>query len=131
MKSFKKGILALGLTLGIIASVGGGAVFADSSATGNINGTYTVATSAIQNTEAAGYTFFGMPGLVTVNSTYSYVNTSNLTTGSMNRYDGDTNRTSASVQFSAPKNCRSVKIQSTHYVYAFGRLWSAKTDKTK
>ena len=25
MKSFKKGILALGLTLGIIASVGGGA----------------------------------------------------------------------------------------------------------
>ena len=129
MKTFKKGILALGLTLGIIASVGG-AAFASSGVSGNINGTYTIGASSISYDEAKGRTMFGTLGLVTVSSDYTYINVHTLSTGTQSKYDGDTNRTSAVVSFVPPRNCRSVMIKSTHYVYAFGRLWSAKTDNT-
>ena len=35
-----------------------------------------------------------------------------------------------SVEFSAPSNCHSVKIVSSHKVSAFGQIWSTKTSAT-
>ena len=127
MKSFKKGILALGLTLGIIASLGG-AAFAGSEAYGHVNSYATSGRSRAFATSADARTFCGAKGTVTVYSEYSYINVSNLTTGTMTKNDGGNNTYVASLAFTAPKNCRSVKIKSSHVVYAFGELWNANTD---
>ena len=127
MKTFKKSILALGLTLGIIACFGG-AAFAASEAYGHINSYATSGRSRAFATTADARTVSATKGTVTVYSEYSYVNVSNLTTGKVTRNAGGNNTYVASLAFTAPKNCRSVKIKSSHVVYALGELWNANTD---
>lgn len=124
MKSFKKSILALGLALGVMASMGASAF----AASGQINGYYTSGNSSVSSTSGSAYTSFGDYGSVAVNSTYSYVNTNNLTTGTQSKNNG--HYKSASVSFSAPKNCRSVKVVSSHSISAYSQTWSANTSAT-
>jgi hypothetical protein len=130
MKSLKKGILALGLTLGIIASVGGSVVFAASETFGHVNSYATSARSRVFTNTADARTFFATKGTVTVYSEYYYINVNNLNIGKMTRNDGGNNTYVASLAFTAPNNTRSVKIESSHVVYAFGDLWSASTKAT-
>ena len=129
MKSFKKGILALGLTLGIIASVGG-AAFAGSNAYGQVNGYAASGRSRIYTNTAEAATNFADRGTVTVYSEYVYVNVNNLNTGKITKNNGGNNTDKASLSFTAPSNTRSVKIESSHVVYALGKLWSASTKAT-
>ena len=123
MNKFTKGILSLGLALSII--VGGAATaFADSKS-GSINGYYTTGSSYVTYNSGSAGTSFGSNGSVAVNSTYSYVNVNTLATGSTSRNNGHYKY--ASVSFSAPKNCRSVKVSSSHSVTAYGQSWSTTT----
>lgn len=122
--NFKKLILTfafiLTLTLGM-----GISVFA---ATGAINGYTTRGSSSISRTGASASTSYASTGSVTVSSTYSYVNTNTLATGTSSKNNGYYN--SCSVSFSAPSNCRSVKVSSSHRVAAYGQTWTASTSAT-
>ena len=121
MKTFKKSILALGLALGVMASIGASAFAAN----GQINGYYTSGNSYISSSGGSASTSFGNNGSVSVNSTYSYVNTEDLSTGTQDRNGG--HYRSISVNFYAPNNCRSVKVKSHHRISAFSQLWEADT----
>lgn len=123
MKTLKKSILALGLALGVMASMGASAF----AASGSINGYYTSGNSYIYSTSGSASTSFGDYGSVAVNSTYSYVNTKTLATGTQSRNNG--HYKSTSVSFSAPSNCRSVAISSSHSVSAYSQTWTASTSK--
>ena len=116
MKTFKKSILALGLAMGVLAS------------TGQIAGYYTSGNSSISSTSGSAYTSYGDYGSVAVNSTYSWVNTKTLATGTQSRNNG--HYKSTSVSFSAPSNSRSVAISSSHSVSAHSQSWSANTSAT-
>ena len=112
MKSFKKGILALGLTLGIIASVGGGAF----------------AYSYCFYTYGWTYTSYNRSGYVSVNSVYNYINTKTLSTGTKTQSSTKNNSSSASLNIYAPNNCRSVDMYSTHVVSYGGQTWTGNTN---
>ena len=127
MKSFKKGILALGLTLGIIASVGGGA-FAYESTYGTVSGygatghSYCYATSGYSNTT------YNRPGYLYVNSVYNYINIKTLSAGTKTQSTTSNNSTLAYQYVSAPNNCRSVDMYSTHVVSYGGQTWTGNTN---
>ena len=127
MKTLKKGLLALGLTLGIIASVGGSSVFAVSYRRGYVNGAYVTAESNISYIKATGQTLSPKVGLVTVTSRYIYVNTRTFNAGRQDKYDGDTIRKLAKVSFTAPNNTKSITITSSHKVSSYGETWTACT----
>lgn len=122
--NFKKLGLALALTL--VMTLGMSiSVFA---ATGAINGYTTRASSTIRQQTASASTSYDYNGSVSVSSTYSYVNVNTLATGTCTKNNGHYSR--CSVAFSAPSNCHSVKIVSSHKVLAFGQTWSTKTSAT-
>lgn len=108
------------MTLGMSISV-----FA---ATGAINGYKTRASSTIRQQTASASTSYDYNGSVSVSSTYSYVNVNTLATGTCTKNNGHYSH--CSVAFSAPSNCHSVKIVSSHKVLAFGQTWSTKTSAT-
>lgn len=125
MKSFKKTILALGLTLCIIAGVGS-ASFAAYSTSTYINGAHAFANSFCYPYEGRSSTLYFGTGLVTLNTVYTYVNYKTLATSSMSRSDG-ANRREVSFRFIAPSNCRSLHISSSHLVYTGGQTWNVTT----
>ena len=116
MKTFKKGLLALGLTLGIIASVGSGSVFAKSYATAYVHGAYVSGESFISYSVASAQTLSRTVGLVIVFKTDSQIKSA-----------GDVRKTSAKVSFTAPYNTKSIMITSSHKVSSYGETWTANT----
>ena len=127
MKSFKKGILALGLTLGIIASVGGGA-FAYESTYGTVSGYGATGHSYCFYSYGWTYTSYNRSGYVSVNSVYNYINTKTLSTGTKTQSSTKNNSSSASLNIYAPNNCRSVDMYSTHVVSYGGQTWTGNTN---
>ena len=106
------------MTLGMSISV-----FA---ATGAINGYAITGSSHITRTTAsASTTYEKRTGSISVDSTYSYVNTYTLATGSSTKSKGY--YTSVEINFSAPYNCHSVRIRSSHKVSAYGQTWTANS----
>lgn len=127
MKSFKKGILALGLTLGIIASVGGGAFAASSS--GRINGYTVYGYSHCSPMHSYASTSFVAPNCyVAVNTIYNYVNTKTLSTGTKSS-SSSRNNYSVSLTLYAPNNCLSVNESSTHVASTGGQSWTGFTNE--
>ena len=128
MKSFKKSILAVGLTLGIIASLGGSA-FCDAKGPyepATVSGYGAVACSDVTRYGGSAYTYYGgYASTLSVNSKYIYINTrtgvSNYTTKSTGHYKN------ASVSFTAPSNNKSVSIYSYHKIVAGAQTWLAET----
>lgn len=126
-----KGILALGLALGIIASVGGGSVFAIRNSFGRVNGYGTTGYSYCYTSHGYSNTnYYGKSCYVSVNSIYGYVNKKTLSTGTKTGSSGGNNRTCAQVDIYAPSNCRSAYISSTHVVTSGGQSWVGSTDDT-
>lgn len=113
-------LLAITLVLGM-----GVSVVSANSASGKIGNYTTGASSYVYRTSAKASTSFASTGSVTVNSNYSYVNTNTLTTGTISRNKGY--YSSCSVSFTAPSNCHSVKINSSHCVSAYGQKWTTNT----
>lgn len=128
MKAFKKGILALALTLGIIASVGGSSVFAVSYRRGYVNGAYVSGESFVSYSVASAQTLSRTVGLVIVNSEYRYINTRTFKTDRQIKSAGDVRKTSAKVSFTAPIHTKSIVITSSHKVSSYGETWTACTD---
>ena len=120
-----KGILALGLALGIIASVGTSSFAAYSRST-YINGAYAFANSFCYPYEGRASTIYYGSGLVSLNTVYTYVNTKTLKTGTMVRSDA-ANRREVSFRLISPSNCRSVNITSSHLVSTGGQTWNVTT----
>ena len=127
MKTFKKSLLALGLTLGIIASVGGGA-FAYESTYGTVSGygatgrSYCYATSGYSNTT------YNRSGYLYVNSVYNYINIKTLSAGTKTQSSTKNNSSYATLDIYAPNNCRSVDMYSTHVVSYGGQTWTGNTN---
>lgn len=120
--NFKKLVLVLTLilamTLGMSISV--------YAAKGSVNGHITTGSSTITSTTATASTTYEIrTGSISVDSTYSYVNTYTLATGSSTKSKGY--YTSVEINFSAPYNCRSVRIRSSHKVSAYGQTWTANS----
>jgi len=127
MKSFKKGILALSLTLGIIASVGGGA-FAYEYTYGTVSGYGTTGHSYCYATSCWAYTKYNRSGYLSVNSVYNYVNTKTLSAGTKTKSSTKNNSSYATIDIYAPSNCRSVDMYSTHVVSNGGQTWTGNTN---
>ncbi|HCF14879.1 MAG TPA: hypothetical protein DER19_01975 [Eubacterium sp.] len=123
--NFKKLVLVLTLTL--VMTLGMSiSVFA---AKGSVNGYITTGSSTITSTTAtASTTYEKRTGSISVDSTYSYVNVYTLTTGTSTKSKGY--YTSVKLDFSAPYNCHSVRIKSSHKVVAYGQTWTANTSAT-
>ena len=127
MKSFKKGILALGLTLGIIASVGS-ASFAAYNTSGRINGYTVYGYSSCSPMHSYSSTSFVAPNCyVAVNTVYNYVNTKTLSTGTKSN-SSSRNNYSVSLTLYAPNNCLSVNESSTHVASTGGQSWTGFTN---
>ena len=127
MKTFKKSLLALGLTLGIIASVGGGA-FAYEYTYGTVSGYGATGHSYCFYSYGWTYTSYNRSGYVSVNSVYNYINTKTLSTGTKTQSSTKNNSSSASLNIYAPNNCRSVDMYSTHVVSYGGQTWTGNTN---
>lgn len=125
--NLKKIILAFALALTLTFGMGISVLAATTTDTarGAIKDYATKGSSSIYSTSASASTLFGSTGTITVLSTYSYVNTNTLVTGTSSKNNGY--YSSCSVSFSAPSNCRSVKITSSHRVAAYGQTWTANT----
>lgn len=128
MNKLGKRILSLGLVLSIVCGIGSISVFAASSVSGSINGYTTKGVSSITYSGGSAYTSYGTNGEVTVTSTYHYINYINLNSGSSTKRKGHTNY--AQVDFSAPSNCRSNYISSSHKVATSSQTWTGITSKT-
>lgn len=124
MNKFTKGILSLGLTLCILAGAAGTAL-ADTK-TGSLGGRGTSATSTISKYSAYVSTSFTGSGTVSYSTTYKYVKSSNLSTGSMSRSNGGYT-SSVSTTLNAPSGYKSVCVNSSHNVSASGQSWHATT----
>lgn len=131
MKSFKKGILALGLTLGIIASVGGGSSLAYGTEGAMVNGHYAKGSSYCFSSYGTGSTSYNSSGYLVVNSVYNYVNTKTLSTGTKTKSSTRNNSNYTYVDILAPNNCRSANMHSTHVVSSGGKTWTGLTDNTR
>ena len=120
--NFKKLVLVLTLTLAMTL----GMRISVYAAKGSVNGHITTGSSTITRTAASASTRYGKStGSISVDSTYSYVNTYTLATGSSTKSKGY--YTSVEINFSAPYNCRSVRIRSSHKVSAYGQTWTANS----
>ena len=126
MNKFTKSILALGLALSILIGVSGTSVFAASHYVTMINGYYATAVSNISSTNAAANTTFATKGRVSVESTYTYVNTQTLNAIKITKSSNTLG--SSTVSFVAPSNCRSVSIYSKHRVDHYGKSWTVVTN---
>ena len=119
MKSFKKRILAAGLALAVVASIGGATVFASiyspqTTDPSTICGYGVTGKSDVKYNTAYAYTSYGgYADTVSVESTYIY-------------YDNGHYR-SARVEFTVPAGCTSISISSNHYLSKGGQRWYAET----
>lgn len=125
MNQFTKGILSLGIALSILAGAAGTAL-ADTK-TGSLGGSNTYATSTISKYSAYVSTSFTGSGTVSYSTTYKYVKSSNLSTGSMSRSNGGYT-SSVSKTLNAPAGYKSVCVNSSHNVSASGQSWKATTN---
>ena len=128
MNKFTKSILALGLALSIIVSVGGVSVFASGRATGSINGYSATGISSISYNSANASTTFTGAGKKSVTSTYVYVNNKTLAAGRLTKDCSTWHE--AQVGFLAPSGCKSVIINSKHSVEVNYQRWAATTSIT-
>ena len=120
----KKVVLMMCIVATLVLGMGVSIVSANS-ASGKIGNYATGASSNIYRTSAKASTSFASTGSVTVNSNYSYVNINTLVTGTIPKNKGY--YSSCSVSFTAPSNCHSVKINSSHCVSAYGQKWTTNT----
>ena len=130
MKSFKKSILAAGLAMAVITTIGGATVYAANPPQSYVNlpfaGSYINAKSDIKYNTGNAYTSYGTyADTVTVSSTYRYCNTSTGQSGFKTNSRGGPK--SASVDFEAPNGCKSVSISSSHKVARNWQTWTAST----
>lgn len=96
--------------------------------TPTINNITFSAYSNIYATSGNAGTVGGSPNLqVSVSATYSYVNVDTLETGTMQDNKSDIIQR-ATVNFNAPANCRSVKINAYHTASSGTESWSGSTD---
>jgi len=131
MKSFKKSILAAGLALAVVTTIGGVAVFAaglpqpvtePSTLCGyGISGR----SDMLYNTAYASTYYGGNSASVYVESTYRYWDNLRGIPGTMVKTTG--HYKNARVEFNAPAGCKSVSISSTHNVYKNNQHWDATT----
>ena len=126
MNKFTKRLLALGLVLSIVTGIGSVSVFAKPYTSGQIHGYVARGYSNISQYSANATTTYEKSGLLSVNSTYYYVNVKTLAANHVSKDRLATK--SPTVTFSAPKNCRSIKISSSHRVEAYYSIWTAYTD---
>lgn len=83
-----------------------------------------VINNVAETSAQAGTTVTGSKGYtVSVVGTYSYVNARTLKTSSVNKNAGALRN--VSVWFTAPTNCRTVKLYSQHTASLPGEQWSA------
>lgn len=124
-KRFKKiAVICAVTTMASLLSTGVSAI----SGTAEISGAKITYSNIIYKTSANAKTNItgdnsGNRGSVSVSGSYSYVNTDTLivtTTGS-----GDAGQGGASISFTAPKKCNSVKLVSNHSASYNGQNWSA------
>ena len=124
MKKLGKRILALGLTLGVICSIGS-VSFAASKLTPTIGGYKASATSSIEKSYASSSTTYNGSGAVSVNSKYivSHKDTrrERTLTGSKGNYG------TVTLTISAPKYHESKRITTTHKVFATNQSWTGTT----
>ena len=131
MKSFKKSILAAGLALAVVTTIGGVAVFAAVNAPKSFNdipfaGSYVTAKSEMYYNTAYAYTSYGnYADSLSVESTYLYWDNLHGTYGTQVKRAG--HYKSARVEFSAPAGCKSINISSTHKVAKNYQTWTAYT----
>ena len=126
MKSFKKSILAVGLALAVITSIGGTAVYATPRyVSRNVGGYGVTASSDIKYGYGTAYTSYGDYGSVTVQTTYYYCNVRNGQSGYKTGAAGHFK--SASVTLTAPNGTKSVSMLSDHSCSAHGESWSGPT----
>ena len=117
MKSFKKSILAAGLALAVVTTIGGVAVFAAG-----------LPQPVTEPSTLCGYasTYYGgNSASVYVESTYRYWDNLRGIPGTMVKTTG--HYKNARVEFNAPAGCKSVSISSTHNVYKNNQHWDATT----
>lgn len=127
MKKFGKRILALGLTLGVICSIGSVA-FAASSLTTTINGSIATALSTINSEKASAYTTYNGSGAVSVQSTLVSKNYANGEWHNTTRSKGTYG--TASVTVYKPKDDVTKRVTSKHSVSVGNQSWNGTTEKT-
>ena len=131
MKSFKKSILAAGLALAVVTTIGGVAVFAavnppEVTSPSTIAGYYVTGKSDMKYNYAYAYTSYGgYADTLMVESTYRYWDNLHGISGTM--YKKTSHYKSAYVDFTAPAGCTSINISSKHYLSKSGQHWDAKT----
>ncbi|MCD8095963.1 MAG: hypothetical protein LUE12_07545 [Ruminococcus sp.] len=127
MTCFKKRIVAIGAAMMMAVSMTNFGVSANTK-TGTLSGYSVKGTSKVTATTGSSSTSTSANTTARVTGTYSYVNTSTLKTGQVSKSNGY--MYSASVSFSAPSGCRSVKEKATHSVTYSSQSWSASTSAT-
>lgn len=84
------------------------------------------AKSEIDRTSASCLTSISTTGMTYITGTYYYVNTMTMETGS--KTSGNGGQGLSSVSFSAPTNCRSVKVNGSHRVTFGAQYWGVSTE---
>ena len=124
MNKFTKRLLALGLALSIVAGAGGVSVLANT-AQGFINGYKIYCYSDITPNTAHSKTMVcANGGMARITSNYIYLNKNTLQKTKVTKQNRDIQSTE--VYFTAPQNCSSVKVYSSHKV-EFSSVWSGTT----
>lgn len=126
MKKFGKRILALGVALSIICSIGC-ASFAASSIKPTVNGIKGSASSTMAKSgeSASASTTYNASGAVSVKSTYTSVHIATRKVKTQNKTKG--NYGSVSVSFTKPLNHVSKRISSEHSISVGNQKWTGKT----
>ena len=131
MKSFKKRILAAGLALAVVASIGGATVFASiyspqATDPSTICGYGVTGKSDVKYNTAYAYTSYGgYADTVSVESTYIYYDNVHRIHKTETKRNG--HYRSARVEFTVPAGCTSISISSNHYLSKGGQRWYAET----
>lgn len=126
MKKFGKRILALGVALSIICSIGC-ASFAASSIKPTVNGIKGSASSTMakDGESASASTTYNASGAVSVKSTYTSLHISSRKPRTLTRTKG--NYGTASVNFTKPTNYVSQRISSEHSISVSNQRWTGNT----
>ena len=114
------------LAAGIIAVTGMVVNASADTKTGYLNGAFVSGSSNISSTTGSSSTNIEANTAVSVSGTYTWVNVYNLSTSTSTK--NKTYMYTASVSFTAPTNCRSVREVGSHSVSYSGQSWSASTE---
>ena len=126
MKSFTKSILAIGLTLGIVASIGSSAFCASHKHKDDIGGWGVDVGSDINYDTGSAYTSYGGYGTVSLDSYFNWCSVKpNGGSGTDHHTSGHYKYCSTS--FPAHSNSKSVSIETKHYVSGGGEEWKTTT----